>query len=82
MDLSSFLESFAQAFGEKIIVMDEEEKNAQQELVEDLIALTTSFPTRIYGKRGGKKLIEAIQTLLQEEDNPHENNDAWCVAGC
>ena len=36
-------------------------------LVEDLIAITTSFSARIYGKRGGKKLVDAIQAALHEE---------------
>ena len=66
----SYLTAYAQAFGGEIIVMDQEEKNEQQELVEDLIAITTSFSARIYGKRGGKKLVDAVQTILQTEGEP------------
>ena len=45
-------------------------KDDQQELVEDLIAITTAFSTRIVGKRGGKKVAatvrQAMATLAQE----------------
>ena len=66
----SYLTAYTQAFGGEIIVMDQEEKDEQQELVEDLIAITTSFSARIYGKRGGKKLVDAVQTILQTEGEP------------
>ena len=66
----SYLTAYVQAFGGEIIVMDQEEKDEQQELVEDLIAITTSFSARIYGKRGGKKLVDAVQTILQTEGEP------------
>ncbi len=46
--------------------MDHEEKDEQQELVEDLIAITTSFSARIYGKRGGKELVEFARSTLQD----------------
>ena len=48
-------------------------KDDSQELVEDLIAITTSFSARIYGKRGGKKVAtsvrQAMATLAQEGDS-------------
>ena len=66
----SYLTAYAQAFGGEIIVMDQEEKDEQQELVEDLIAITTSFSARIYGTRGGNKLVDAVQTVLQTDDEP------------
>ncbi len=62
----SYLESFVEAFGGQIVVMDHEEKDEQQELVEDLIAITTSFSARIYGKRGGKKLVEVVRSALRD----------------
>jgi predicted site-specific integrase-resolvase len=55
------------AFATEIIVIDQEEKDEQQELVEDLIAITTSFSALIYGKRGGNKLVDVVQTVLQTE---------------
>lgn len=41
-------------------------KDEQQELVEDLIAITTSFSARIYGKRGGRKVAQRIEQALKE----------------
>ncbi len=34
--------------------------------MEVLIAMTTSFSVRIYEKRGGKKLVEVVQSTLQD----------------
>ncbi len=62
----SYLESFVEAFAGRIVLMDHEEKDDQQELVEDLIAITTSFSARIYAKRGGKKLVEVVRSTLQD----------------
>ena len=56
-------------FGVRLVMMDETVKNDQQELVDDLIAITTSFSARIYGTRGGKKMgttmRQAMVTLAQ-----------------
>ena len=62
----SYLETYIRAFGGSIVIIDQEEKNEQQELVEDLIAITTSFLARIYGERGGKKWVDAVSTALQD----------------
>lgn len=64
----AYLDTFIQAFGAQITVMDQEDKNAQQELVEDLIAITTSFSARIYGKRGGKKLVVTVRETATTPD--------------
>ena len=49
--------------------MEHTVKDDQQGLVEDLIAITTSFSARIYGKRGGNKMgstvRQAMATLAQ-----------------
>ncbi|WP_142248008.1 resolvase [Alkalihalobacterium alkalinitrilicum] len=37
----------------------------EQELVDDLIAITTSFSARIYGKRGGKKVSTQIIQVIE-----------------
>ena len=47
-----YIERYVQEFDSEIRVMEEVEKDDERELVEDLIAITTSFSTRIYGKRG------------------------------
>ena len=58
------------AFGVRVVVMEQTGKDDQQELVENLIAITTAFSARIYGKRGGKKVAatvrQAMATLAQE----------------
>ena len=65
-----YLETFLHAFGVRVVVMESPVKDDQQELVDDLIAMTTSFAARIYGKRGGKKMgatvRQAMATLAQE----------------
>ena len=65
-----YLETFLHAFGVRVVVMEHTVKDDRQELVEDLIAMTTSFSARIYGQRGGKKIgaavRQAIATLAQE----------------
>ena len=65
-----YLETFLHAFGVRVIVMENRVKDDQQELVEDLIAITTSFSARIYGKRGGEKMGSTVRqvmaTLAQE----------------
>ena len=53
-------------FNGKIIVAEQKESNAEQELVDDLIAITTSFSARIYGKRGGRVAKKIEQVLLEE----------------
>ncbi|HEF1906248.1 TPA: resolvase [Bacillus cereus] len=49
------------------------EKNEESELVEDFIAITTSFSAKIHGKRGGRKLENAIKSVL-EKGGKDENN--------
>lgn len=44
-----YLESHLHAFGVQVVVMDHEVKDDPQKLVEDLIAITTAFSSRIYG---------------------------------
>ena len=67
------LETFLQAFGVRVVIMEHTAKDDQQELVDDVIAITTSFSARIYGKRGGRKIgatvRQAMATLAQEGDS-------------
>jgi len=46
----------------------EEIKEHQQELVEDLIAIITSFAGRIYGARSHKKrrVMEAVENAIRD----------------
>ncbi len=64
-----YLEYFFKQYGVKIeVVYGEETKNAYQELVEDLLAIVTSFAGKLYGMRSHKKrsLIQGFKHLLEE----------------
>ncbi|ENQ3080083.1 IS607 family transposase [Bacillus cereus] len=58
-----YLEKYIKNYNCKIEIVEEKERNDEQELVEDLIAITTSFSARIYGKRGGKKVSKEIENV-------------------
>jgi len=64
-----YLEAFFNSHGCRIETMDSEEfKEPQQELVEDLTAIVTSFAGRIYGTRSHKrrKLVEAVESAIRD----------------
>jgi putative resolvase len=64
-----YLEYFFKQFGVRIeVVYGEEPKDAYQELVEDLIAIVTSFAGKLYGMRSHKKkkLVQGFKKLLEE----------------
>ena len=65
----TYLKEFFNAYGVKVIVaFHEEPKDYHQELVEDLIAIVTSFAGRIYGKRSRKykKVVEAVEQAIKD----------------
>lgn len=60
-----YLDLFVSAFGGRIEVMETANGNSlNEELVEDLIAVVTSFSARIYGKRGGKRVVQEVTKTL------------------
>ncbi|RLF21827.1 MAG: IS607 family transposase [Thermoprotei archaeon] len=64
-----YLEYFFKQYGVRIeVVYGEEPKDAYQELVEDLLAIVTSFAGKLYGMRSHKKkkLIQGLKKLLEE----------------
>ena len=64
-----YLEYFFKHYGVRIeVVYGEEPKDAYQELVEDLIAIVTSFAGKLYGMRSRKKkqLVQGFKKLLEE----------------
>ena len=63
-----YLEHFFKQYGIRIeVVYGEEPKDAYQELVEDLVAIVTSFAGKLYGMRSHrKKLVEGFKKLLEE----------------
>jgi len=60
----AYLETFLHAFGVRVVIMEHTVKDDEQALVEDLIAITTSFSARIYGKRGGKKMGATVRQTM------------------
>ncbi len=64
-----YLEYFFNQFGVRIeAIHGNEKKGAQQEFVEDLIAIVTSFAGKLYGMRSHKKkkLVQSFKQLLKE----------------
>ncbi|AFK50544.1 ISC1913-like resolvase [Thermogladius calderae 1633] len=51
-----------------VVVFDQEPKDYYQELVEDLMAIVTSFAGKIYGKRSRKyrKVVEAVEQAVKD----------------
>jgi len=49
-----YIKEFFEEHGVNLIVVEEEEKSPEEELVEDLISIVVSFAGGIYGKRGAK----------------------------
>ncbi len=63
------LDYFFRQYGVRIeVVYGEEPKDAYQELVEDLLAIVTSFAGKLYGMRSHKKkrLVQGFKQLLEE----------------
>jgi len=70
-----YLESYCKAFGVRIIEVEQQEsEEPQEELLEDMISIVTSFSARIYGKRGGR-VAKKLTNLIEGEINSNENND-------
>jgi len=64
-----YLEYFFNQYGVRIeAAFGEEPKDARQELVEDLMAIVTSFAGKLYGMRSHRKkrLVEGFRALLEE----------------
>jgi predicted site-specific integrase-resolvase len=62
-----YLERYCQLCGVKIDIAESgQEKLPQEELVEDMIAIVTSFSARIYGKNG-KTVTRKLVSLIEEE---------------
>jgi len=47
------------------IINQQEDKDLNQELVDDLIAIVSSFSARLYGSRGGR-VTKKVSTILEE----------------
>jgi len=64
-----YLDYFFRQYGVRIeVIYGEEPKDAYQELVEDLLAIATSFAGKLYGMRSHKRkrLVQGFKKLLEE----------------
>ena len=65
-----YLEQYFNSHGVEIeVIFDDEEKTPEKELVEDLLAIVTSFAGKLYGARSRKKkrLVEAVKNALRDD---------------
>ena len=57
-----YIKTFFESFGVKVIILDaNNNKSPQEELINDLIAIVSSFSARIYGKRGAKRIVNKVK---------------------
>jgi len=77
-----YLDLFITAFDGRIEVLETTNgQSPNEELVNDLIAIVTSFSARIYGKRGGKRVAQQVEKTLKgalghASGNDHPNDAA------
>jgi putative resolvase len=66
-----FIEEFCSWYGTNIEVLEEKEISKQDELVKDMIAIITSFSSKLYGMRSykQKKIVSAVKEVINENDN-------------
>jgi predicted site-specific integrase-resolvase len=67
-----YLEEFFRGYGVTTHVLDgqQDRKSVQEELVDDLLAIVTSFSGKLYGLRSHRRaraLVEAVRGHVQEE---------------
>jgi len=65
-----YLEQYFNSHGVEVeVIFDDEEKTPEKELVEDLLAIVTSFAGKLYGMRSHKKkrLVEAVKNALRDD---------------
>ncbi len=74
-----YLKEYCQQFNVAIEEVDDRpNKEPQEELVEDMIAIVTSFSARLYGERGGsvaKKLAKVIESEVTASENNSDGNN-------
>lgn len=63
---SEYLEAALAASGRKLIVVDSAEMN--DDLVQDMIAVLTSFCARLYGRRSARNRAISIERALKREE--------------
>jgi len=65
-----YLQKVAKAYSVKIeILAERSDTDMNEEMVNDLISIVTSFSARIYGARGGRAVKKTLNQLNKEDDN-------------
>jgi len=61
-------EELLRAFGVEIVVLSHENKDAREELIEDLITIISHFAGKLYGMRSHKyeKVVEGARKLVED----------------
>ena len=54
------------------IISQREPEDAHAELVQDLLAIVTSFSARLYGARGGRKIRQGFRELIRDAEEAGE----------
>jgi predicted site-specific integrase-resolvase len=62
------IQKIAELHDTKIVILDNEDKTKEQELVEDLMQIITVFSCRLHGKRAAKTR-QLMSDLLEEDDS-------------
>lgn len=70
-----YLEFFFNSYGVQVLSIEEKASTDENaELVKDLISIVTSFASRVYGRRGGRKTHQQLEQVLMVS-NDIDNND-------
>ena len=63
----NYLNRIVELNGAKIIIIEQQlTKSLNEEMVEDMISIITSFSAKLYGRRGAKKVQKTLQGLKNE----------------
>ncbi len=69
----AYLERHLKHCGVEIeITLQKEPEEAHTELVQDLLAIVTSFSARLYGARGGRKIRQGFRELIEDAEEQNE----------
>jgi predicted site-specific integrase-resolvase len=69
----TYLERHLKYCGVEIeITSQKEPEDAHTELVQDLLAVVTSFSARLYGARGGRKIRQGFWELIRDVEKTKE----------